>query len=104
MTVALIKFLLELMRILLLLLIITGLLFWFEKQLYRMFDIDIADVYVTAGLANLLIFFVLYRNRFQFSAWYRSTNEKKLSSRLTLGIMAASLLLLLIPPFYLWMR
>ncbi|MGL4818446.1 MAG: hypothetical protein ACRC5C_00475, partial [Bacilli bacterium] len=35
-------------------------------------------------IANLLFFFVLYRNKLQFSGWYQGTTTKPLSKRWTL--------------------
>ncbi|KPN94622.1 hypothetical protein AO843_22665 [Lysinibacillus sp. ZYM-1] len=49
-------------------------------------------------ISILIIFTVLYRNRMQFSGWYKGDVKDKLSKTLTKWLISIALLLLLLPP------
>ncbi|WP_098746594.1 hypothetical protein [Paenibacillus sp. EZ-K15] len=53
---------------------------------------------------NILWFLVLYRNRLQFSGWYRSSEtQRKLSRNTTRIVMTLGLMLILTPAFITWL-
>ncbi|MDE4086761.1 hypothetical protein PO902_17075 [Planococcus maritimus] len=49
------------------------------------------------GMAVLLLIFVLYRNKLQFSGWYQGTGRDKLRRPITILLVAASILLMISP-------
>ncbi|MBT2583289.1 hypothetical protein [Planococcus sp. ISL-109] len=49
------------------------------------------------GIAVLLLIFVLYRNKLQFSGWYKGKGRDKLPRTVTILLLSASLLLLVSP-------
>ncbi|RAZ67045.1 hypothetical protein [Planococcus maitriensis] len=49
------------------------------------------------GGAVLLLIFVLYRNKLQFSGWYQGTKRDKLRRPITILLVAASVLLMISP-------
>ncbi|KKO53390.1 hypothetical protein [Paenibacillus sp. DMB20] len=52
---------------------------------------------------NGLLFYVLYRNRWQFKGWYRSASTQlKLRRPVTTGCVAAAVLLISSPIFLFW--
>lgn len=54
------------------------------------------------GIAVLLLIFVLYRNKLQFSGWYKGKGRDKLRRPVTISLVSASGLLI-ISPFVLGM-
>ena len=90
------SFILELMRLCVLLVLTLVILGGLERILYQLlFGSPI--YYGTMGLGNFLLFFVLYRNYFQFKGWYKSEKNVKLSRNLTRSLIAISFVLILIP-------
>ncbi|MEA0565370.1 hypothetical protein AB1J28_14395 [Lysinibacillus irui] len=49
-------------------------------------------------ISILIIFTILYRNKLQFSGWYKGDVKDKLSKTLTKWLITFALLLLLSPP------
>jgi hypothetical protein len=54
-----------------------------------------------AGIAILLIFFVLYRNKLQFSGFNKGEEKIKLSKNVTITLISFSVLLLIGAPLFL---
>lgn len=51
-------------------------------------------------LGILLLLFVLYRNKWQFSGWYKGEGREKLSKSLTKIMTMIALLLIIVPFIY----
>ncbi|NOU96204.1 hypothetical protein GC093_23690 [Paenibacillus sp. LMG 31456] len=51
-----------------------------------------------AWIAIICLFFVLYRNKLQYSGWYIGKRRERLSKTTTLILVASSILLMIITP------
>ncbi|RFU62089.1 hypothetical protein [Peribacillus glennii] len=91
----LLSFSLELIRIVVLGVILLIGLAVLEQYIYEMFGIqNISWGYVQA--ANLILFFLIYRSKWQFSGWFKSRkNTNPLPQGLVKGLMIISILLLI---------
>lgn len=90
------SFMLEMVRMLVLLLLVSALLGSLENGLFKMIHNREAIPWLfTAG--NLLLYFVLYRNKLQFQGWYRSAHNRKLKTVTTVMLTGISLLFILLP-------
>lgn len=49
------------------------------------------------GVAILMLIFVMYRNKMQFSGWYKGEGKKKLSKKVTVLLVSLSIILLVTP-------
>ncbi len=49
------------------------------------------------GVAMLVLIFVLYRNKLQFSGWYQGTKRDKLRRPITILLVGTSVLLIISP-------
>lgn len=69
----------------------------------------LVNVYENFGIANdqysyfgsvaiLILLFVLYRNKLQFSGWYQGKGNQKLSKRVTQVLLVFSIGMLAFPP------
>ncbi len=95
---ALIKVLLELIRIVFLFVFLGGILSAFIKSVYSKLGTNI-DNYGWMGLiAVLILLFVLYRNKYQFSGWYMGKGREKLSVKGSKVLISISIIFLLFPP------
>jgi len=91
-----VSFILELLRLCILLVLTLLILGGLERIIYKMmFGEPIYHWSMTLG--NMIIFLVLYRNYFQFKGWYISEHNKKLNKISTRSLTAISLALLIIP-------
>ena len=88
----------EMIRMMILLMITTAILGEVEHRLLSTW-IAWQDYYGLTLLAgNVLLFFVLYRNKLQFHGWYRSAEtQRKLSGKVTSVCISAAILLILVP-------
>lgn len=48
-------------------------------------------------LAILILLFVLYRNKLQFSGWYKGKGRKKLPKKVSVTLISLSLILVITP-------
>lgn len=87
----------ELLRVIVLLLLGMYLLWIIEMQFYGE-SLSIEAILLLA-VTNFLVLFILYRNKWQFSGWFKSTNAKKLPPALVkiLWIIIVVSLLLIVP-------
>lgn len=88
-------FIMELFRMSLILVLtlylLGGLEHWLFEQIYGW------EGYLwSASVGNLILFFVLYRNRWQFKGWYKSDNNQKLRPALTKSLSVLSIVLILL--------
>ncbi|OKP83596.1 hypothetical protein A3842_08800 [Paenibacillus sp. P3E] len=89
-------FVLEILRMCLLLLLTLGLLGGLEYGLFKLlYGWTIYPGSAAAG--NLILFFVLYRNYWQFKGWFKSDKNQRLGRNLTFSLTSLSLLLILLP-------
>lgn len=49
------------------------------------------------ALAILILLFVLYRNKLQFSGWYKGKGRKKLSKKVSVTLISFSVVLMITP-------
>lgn len=91
---------LEIIRIVVLLTVVGGFLGWLENNIYLSLGMNIANnPYMwLVSIANLLFLFILYRNSWQFSGWYKGQQNRKLPRKITFLLFSFSCLLLVIPP------
>ena len=66
-------------------------------NVYQNFGIDYNQYGYFGSVAILILLFVLYRNKLQFSGWYKG-NKEKLPKRVTQALYLFSIILLSLPP------
>lgn len=87
---------LELLRILIILIFFGGLGWAVLNNIYTMYEVPIKYMWVGAT-AIFIIIFVLYRNKLQFSGWYKGKSKEKLPKKVSLLLILISFLLLITP-------
>ncbi|MCM3741274.1 hypothetical protein M3210_13445 [Oceanobacillus luteolus] len=87
---------LELIRVILLLSLLGALGWFIVGNIYRINEVT--EVYSWFGaIAILILLFVLYRNKLQFSGWYKGEGRMKLSKIVTRTLVLSSILLFAMP-------
>ncbi|QUL56010.1 hypothetical protein KDC22_05555 [Paenibacillus tritici] len=86
----------EMLRLVILLVLTLLVLGGVEQWLFKLLYGWEGNLY-TAVPGNLLVFFVLYRNYWQFKGWYRSEKNQRLKPVWTRSLSIAALLLVLLP-------
>lgn len=96
------RIILELIRIILLLGISGVFMGFFINNIYGIFKVDFGNSYLgfLPGVAIFIMFFVLYRNKLQFSGFYKGEGQVKLSKRVSISLVSCSILLLIIVPLF----
>ncbi|ARF18651.1 hypothetical protein [Sporosarcina ureae] len=91
---------LEMIRIAFILLVIGGLLSGLVKLIYIGFGLKVDDSNGAwlVGVSILFILFVLYRNKLQFSGFYKGDENVKLSKRMSIILVSSSIIMLIIAP------
>ncbi|MFZ3577482.1 hypothetical protein [Virgibacillus sp. DJP39] len=92
------RVLLELLRIILIFALLGGLLGVCLEYLYGSFGFDAEPYGWTGFITIFLLLFVLYRNKLQFSAWYKGKGKKKLPSKITNTLILFSIFLIVMSP------
>lgn len=88
---------LELIRIIVLFLLLGAIGGLFVESIYTSFSTE--PKYFWLGYIGILILIVvLYRNKLQFSGWYKGKGMKKLPKILSQMFIFSSIILLLLPP------
>ncbi|MGC5325344.1 hypothetical protein [Brevibacillus sp. SYSU BS000544] len=92
----LIRFFLEILRIIIFLCVGSAVLFFIENTVWEWIGIDGNNVdFLLPALANLIFLFVFYRNYLQANGWYSSKKNQPLGIRLTvILVLIASILLI----------
>ena len=89
-------FIAEMLRLVILLiltlLVLGGVEQWIFKTLYGW-----NGYLYTSAIGNVLVFFMIYRNYWQFKGWYKSEKNQKLKPAWTRALGILSLLLILVP-------
>lgn len=93
------RFLLELVRIILLFGFVGSLLGMLFTFIYELLGINIANKEWMLSLSIFILLFVLYRNRWQFSGWYKGKGREKLPKNVTNVLVFGAYLLLILVPF-----
>lgn len=89
-------FVLELCRIIVLFALTLYVLDLVERNLLKIIT-GRTEYYWSMTVGNLFIFFVIYRNYFQFNGWYKSEQNLKLSKTATRLFILISLGLIIVP-------
>lgn len=87
---------LELFRIILILVILGALGWAVIENIYT--GNELTESYSWLGaIAILILLFVLYRNKLQFSGWYKGKGKAKLPKSVTVILISSSILLIILP-------
>ena len=89
---------LELIRILFIMFIFIGILGYFVGEVYLEIGTDIDKFGWMTYIAIPLLFFVLYRNKLQFSGLYKGKGREKLPKIVSQILTFTSISLLFLPP------
>ena len=91
-----VRVLLELVRIIVLFLIVGGIISELLMEVYTSFGTDTTSYGWIGSVAILILLTVQYRNKLQFSGWYKGKGGKRLPKLVTqILIFTASILLFL---------
>ena len=90
------RVLLELFRIILLFIVIGGLT-WFVVENVYIFNKTTQTYRWLGGIAVLILLFVLYRNKLQFSGWYKGKDRQKLTKKISSSLIFISIILFVSP-------
>ena len=88
--------LLELLRIIIIFMILGGVGWAIIGNIYTINEATESYSWLGA-VAILLLLFVLYRNKLQFSGWYKGEGRAKLPKSVSLTLILSSILLILLP-------
>ncbi|RNB80484.1 hypothetical protein EDM59_24435 [Brevibacillus nitrificans] len=89
--------LLELLRIVMLMMLMGAGMAALLHQLYASLGFDSVNGWLL-GIAVYLWLFILYRNKWQFSGWYKGKSRQKLPRNLVIGLMICSIILVVLAP------
>jgi hypothetical protein len=92
------KVLLELIRIVFIFVFFVGILSSIIKYVYIKLGTNIDTYGWMVLIAILTLFFVLYRNKYQFSGWYSGKGRDKLPKKISKLLISSSIVLLILPP------
>ncbi len=94
------KVILELIRITIILIIFGALLGSLVNLLYASLGVvDTTNGGWLAGIAIILSLFVLYRNKLQFSGFYKGEEMVKLPRKVSISFIFCSVIMIVIAPF-----
>lgn len=96
------RIILKLIRIILLLGILGVFMGFLVNIIYGFFRVDLgnSNLGFLPGVAILIMFFVLYRNKLQFSGYYKSDGQVKLSKIVSISLVSCSVLLIIVGPLF----
>ena len=89
--------LLEILRVISIIALVGTLLGYILSKLYSSLGVETEKYGWMGGISILILLFILYRNKLQFSGWYNGENMHKLSNPIFKVLMIFSVLLFLIP-------
>ncbi|QFF99182.1 hypothetical protein PB01_10260 [Psychrobacillus glaciei] len=94
------RIILELIRLILLLGILGAFMGGIVNNIYGFFRVDLGNSYLglLPGLSIFIVFSVLYRNKLQFSGYYKGDGRIKLFKRVSISLVSCSLILLIVAP------
>ncbi|MBP1965587.1 uncharacterized protein YacL [Paenibacillus aceris] len=91
------KFILEFLRFIIIMVILGGLLASLVINVYSTIGLNINNNAWFIWIAAEILIFVIYRNKLHFSGWYKV--KEKLSNSITFVMIICSFILLVIPLF-----
>ncbi|QOV11875.1 hypothetical protein [Viridibacillus arvi] len=96
------KLILEVIRIIFIFLLLGGIMGSIVKQIYSQFDINVDNTTGgwLVGISILMLLFVLYRNKLQFSGFYKTKNQVKLPKIMSYTCTIFAISMLFIAPFF----
>lgn len=86
----------EFIRVLIWMFFLMAIIFFPVRKLYEFLGIDIEKYLLLPSLAILLLIYIIYNNKLQFTGFYRR-RAKKLSTKVTWSIVGVSIILFSIP-------
>ncbi|SES44012.1 hypothetical protein [Psychrobacillus sp. OK032] len=92
------RVLLELIRIIFIFAIVGSILGYIFENLYLEIGTDTENYGWMGFSAILILMFVLYRNKLQFSGWYKGKGREKLPKLVSQILIFTSISLLFLPP------
>jgi hypothetical protein len=92
------RFLLELLRIIFIFALLGSLLGLLLENVYLIFGFNIEKYGWLATMGIYVLLFVLYRNKLQFTGWYTGKGREKLPKKVSQILIGCSVLLLILPP------
>lgn len=92
---------LELIRVIAIFLILGSVMGALMKLIYTSLGIDMENTNGAwiISFSILLLIFVLYRNRLQFSGFYKGEQRSKIPKNVSIFLISCSLLMLIFAPF-----
>lgn len=87
---------LELLRIIIIFMLLGGLGWAIIGNIYKINEATEPYSWLSA-IAILLLLFVLYRNKLQFSGWYKGKGRLKLPKSVSLTLILSSIFLIILP-------
>ncbi|RSD29599.1 hypothetical protein [Mesobacillus subterraneus] len=91
---------LELLRIIVVFAILGSLLGSILGKAYLLLDVNTEPFEWMGFIAIMLLLFVFYRNKLQFSGWYKGEGREKLSPKVTCSFIAISAILVVMAPVF----
>ncbi|ULT59393.1 hypothetical protein L1999_13045 [Neobacillus drentensis] len=92
----------EFIRIIAILLILGGLMGDIVKLKYASFGVNVDNTNgaLLVGFSILILLFVLYRNKLQFSGFYKSAGREKLPKKVGISLVFCSFIMLILAPIF----
>ncbi|MBK5443463.1 hypothetical protein JFU13_10350 [Peribacillus sp. TH24] len=96
------RVILELLRIVAIIFILGSLMGALVNLIYAGMEINVDNTTGGwfVGVAILIILFVFYRNRLQFSGFYKGKGKEKLSNKISIFLICFSMLMITIAPLF----
>ncbi|MFD4817731.1 hypothetical protein [Peribacillus butanolivorans] len=96
------RVILELLRIVAIIFILGSLMGALVNLIYASMEINVDNTTGGwfVGVAILIILFVFYRNRLQFSGFYKGKGKEKLSNKISIFLICFSMLMITIAPLF----
>ncbi|MET3319539.1 UNVERIFIED_ORG: hypothetical protein ABIC97_002635 [Peribacillus simplex] len=96
------RVILELLRIVAIIFILGSLMGALVNLIYVNMEINVDNTTGGwfVGVAILIILFVFYRNRLQFSGFYKGKGKEKLSNKISIFLICFSMLMVTIAPLF----
>ncbi|QFK72392.1 hypothetical protein F7984_14650 [Pradoshia sp. D12] len=96
------RIILELLRITVIYFILGAILGGFVKLVYSGLGIDVDNTTGgwIIGFAIIIFLFVLYRNKLQFSGFYKGEGMVKLPRKVSIFLISCVVIMLIIAPFF----
>lgn len=92
---------LEILRLIFIIVILSVLFGSGVLWIYHLLDMTVDRLgYFMISTADLILIFILYRNRFQFHGFYKGKDRRKLSGSAYYFLLATALIILLAVPFF----